>query len=96
MWIAVYDFIIKHASIELFIIAAVLFFAYLSPQFAKIEARFSKIDVRFSEIDARFSVMDDKFSEMNMSMNYRFDLLKINDFALRDIENWRTNEYGDL
>lgn len=33
---------------------------------------------------------------LSATMKYRFDLLKVNDFTQRDIEDWRTNEYVKL
>ncbi|GHV79976.1 hypothetical protein AGMMS49944_17670 [Spirochaetia bacterium] len=89
IWLKIYEFLKKHSPIELFIIALAAFIVIIMPLYAKID----DLDVKLDDLDEKFSSRMDKFSA---TMTYRFDLLKVNDFTQRDIEDWRTNEYVKL
>ncbi|GHT57790.1 hypothetical protein FACS1894109_10700 [Spirochaetia bacterium] len=93
IWLKVYEFIKKHSSIELFVVAMLAFFVIITPLYGRIDKLGEGLNARIDDLDEKFSGRMDKFAS---TMTYRFDLLKVNDFTQRDIEDWCTNEYVKL
>ncbi|GHV33527.1 hypothetical protein AGMMS4952_25480 [Spirochaetia bacterium] len=100
IWLKIYEFLKKHSPIELFIVTLAAFIVIIMPLYAKIDDLYAKIDDLDEKFNGKLDDLDEKFSsrmdKFSATMTYRFDLLKVNDFTQRDIEDWRTNEYVKL